>query len=321
MQAAIITAPNTLPVIDEFPNPKVQNTQEQIVTVKASALSNFSKMKSLGKHYTKQDYFPRVAGIDGVGTLADGQLVYFFKTIAPYGSLAAQTLVKQSDLIELPANLAPILAATLANPAMSSYAALTYRAHLQQNEVVLINGATGLAGQLAVKIAYALGARKVVVTGRSPIKLAQIKADAFVASENYDLKTSTGRSGYVQALGSLTSDVSVVLDYLWGPTTTMILQALQQFTRVQQQIRYVEIGSIVQSELVLPAQLLRSQNLSLLGSGIGSVTASDMKKAIAQSFELAVKYNWQLPLQKYSLQQVPKAWQAAGVPRAVITFD
>ena len=72
--------------------------------------------------------------------------------------------------LPLPDGLDDVTAAAIANPGMSSWAAYRERAHLKAGETVLVNGATGTAGRLAVQIAKHLGAKKVIATGRSPTR-------------------------------------------------------------------------------------------------------------------------------------------------------
>jgi NADPH:quinone reductase-like Zn-dependent oxidoreductase len=126
------------------------------------------RARASGAHYSASHSFPFVAGVDGVGRLDDGGRVYFLMPRAPYGAMAEKTVVPSAQCLPVPDDLDDVTAAAIANPAMSSCAALTERAHLKAGEIVLVNGATGAAGQLAVRIAKHLGAAKVIATGRNP---------------------------------------------------------------------------------------------------------------------------------------------------------
>lgn len=173
MKAAIITAAGQVPVYDEFNEPVATEGQE-LIAVSASALSQFSKSRSSGSHYSSSGSFPSVAGADGVGRSAAGRRVYFALPEAPYGALAEKTLVRSKQCIAVPDSLDDATAAALANPGMSAWAALVERAHLQSGETVLVNGATGTAGRIAVQLAKYLGAGKVIGTGRNESELAEL---------------------------------------------------------------------------------------------------------------------------------------------------
>jgi NADPH:quinone reductase-like Zn-dependent oxidoreductase len=135
--------------------------------VSAAALSPLVRGRASGAHYSASHQFPFVAGVDGVGRLDDGRRVYFLMPRAPYGAMAEETVVPSTQFAPVPDGLDDVTAAAIANPAMSSWAALAERARLKTGETVLVNGATGAAGQLAVQIARRLGAARVIATGRN----------------------------------------------------------------------------------------------------------------------------------------------------------
>jgi NADPH:quinone reductase-like Zn-dependent oxidoreductase len=165
MKAGIIKVAGKSPVYGDFNEPAAGEEQE-LITVSASALSQFSKSRSSGSHYSSSGTFPSVAGADGVGRTADGRRVYFVLPEAPYGALAERTLVRSKQCVAVPDGLDDVIAAAIANPGMSAWAALVERAHMRTGETVLVNGATGTAGRLAVQLAKSLGASK--VTQRTP---------------------------------------------------------------------------------------------------------------------------------------------------------
>jgi NADPH:quinone reductase-like Zn-dependent oxidoreductase len=115
-----------------------------------------------------------VVGVDGVGTTHSGQRVYFCMPAAPFGGMAEKTLVPTANCVVLPEDLDDVRAAALANPGMSSVAALKTRADLRRGDTVLVNGATGAAGTLAVQLAKHLGAGKVIATGRDAAALQRV---------------------------------------------------------------------------------------------------------------------------------------------------
>src|SRR5580704_1730448 len=174
MKAAIVTAAGKTPVYGNFEAP-VAKAGEEIISVRASALSQFSKSRASGSHYSSDGGFPAIAGADGVGVTRDGRRVYFVLPEAPFGTLAELCPVSLRRCVELPDSVDDITAAAIANPGMSAWTALVERAHLAAGETVLVNGATGTAGRLAVQLAKHRGAGKVIATGRNVEELEEVR--------------------------------------------------------------------------------------------------------------------------------------------------
>jgi len=315
MKAAIVTKAGTDPIYADFQEPKADETNVKI-NVQAAALSNLTKMRALGKHYSADQTFPIVAGTDGVGTLEDGTRVYFAMPTAPFGALAQQVLVNKNLVIPLPDEIDDITAAAIANPGMSSWVALTSRAKFVAGQTVLINGATGNAGSLAVKIAYHLGAKKVIVTGRNATKLAKLGADEFVA---FDMAAEDGSQKFSQDLAaSFKAGVDVVLDYLWGDSAIAIMTAVAQYGG-HNVTRFVNIGSSSgQRDVDLPAAILRSSAIELLGSGLKSASMPELLSSISGVFKWAAAEKITIPTATYDLSDIETAWKAPLTPRAVV---
>ncbi len=175
MKAAVVTQAGPTPVYSDFDEPAPAEGHV-LIDVEASALSHVTRGRASGTHYSSSASFPFVAGIDGVGRREDGTRVYFFGPREPSGGLAQRTLVAQQQCIAIPEALDAVAAAALAIPGMSSWAALNERARFVAGETVLVNGATGASGRLAVQIAKHLGAAKVIATGRHPQTLSGLEA-------------------------------------------------------------------------------------------------------------------------------------------------
>src|SRR6202789_1499716 len=225
MKAAVVTEAGKAPVYVNFETP-VAKTGEELISVRASALSQFTKSRASGSHYSSDGGFPLVAGADGVGITRDGRRVYFVLPEAPFGALAELCPVEASRCIELPDSLDDVTAAAIANPGMSAWAALAERARLQPGETVLVNGATGGAGRLAVQLAKHLGAGKVIATGRNAAELEEVKklgADIVIPFALGALNRS-GAKDYEKALKQVfASGINVVIDYLWGGSAKMVI--------------------------------------------------------------------------------------------------
>jgi len=313
MKAAVVKGAGATPVYDDFPEPQAANGERRIA-VAAAALSPLTKSRAAGTHYTSAGAFPFVAGVDGVGRLDDGARVYFVLPRAPYGAMAERCVARPEQCVGLPDGLDDVLAAAIANPGMSSWAALTERAKLAAGETVLINGATGSAGRLAVQIAKRLGAGKVIATGRNPRALAGVGADQTIALVE-DQAALEGAFAEPFAAG-----VDVVLDYLWGASAERLLIAAAKAGRGKR-VRFVQIGSVTAPDIVLPSAVLRSTAIELMGSGIGSVPTDRLLAAIGSLFQAAVGGGLEAVTKAVPLSQVEAAWSMPGdAARIVFTI-
>src|SRR5690242_4569549 len=135
MQAAIVRGPGLTPVHADFAEP-VPEAGEARIAVTAAAISPVVKGRASGTHYSAANRFPFVPGLDGVGRLDDGRRVYFILPRAPFGSMAERAVAPAAQCLPLPDDLDDVTAAAIANPGMSSWAALAERARLQPGETV-----------------------------------------------------------------------------------------------------------------------------------------------------------------------------------------
>ncbi len=319
MKAAIVLEAGKPPIYGDFQEPAPLD-EEVLVTVSAAALSNVVKSRASGTHYSSSDQFPFVVGIDGVGCLNDGRRVYFALPRAPFGSMSERTAVPLSQCVPLPDELDDVTAAAIANPGMSSWAALKERAHLVAGEVVLVNGATGAAGRLAVQIAKYLGARKVIATGRNRDvlkSLADLGADVTIPLGDADDVFEDALKEQFSGDG-----IDVVLDYLWGPSAERIIIAGAKAGHDAVPIRFVHIGSVSASNITLPSAALRSSAITLMGSGIGSVPVNRMIAAIGDLLKAAVPGNFQIATRTVPLSDVERVWTTAeSIPRTVFQIS
>jgi len=289
MKAAIVVSPGTNPIFGEFQSP-VQHGGLEVVTVTAAALTNLTKGRASGSHYSSENRYPFVPGVDGVGTLADGRRVYFVMPEAPFGAMAEQTLVDPRRTIPLPDKLDDVAAAALANPGMSCFAALNERARFQAGETVLINGATGAAGIVAVQVAKQLGAGKVIVTGRNVQELEALRSLGADVVVPFDLRpeNAQGIENFEQALRSTFADgLDVIIDYLWGSSARTIIVAVAKAVEDAHPVRFVQVGEASRETVELPAAALRSSAIQIMGSGLKSVPLPNLLESIRKTFDLA----------------------------------
>jgi NADPH:quinone reductase-like Zn-dependent oxidoreductase len=152
---------------------------------------------------------------------------------------------------------------------MSSWVALRRRVPVQPGQSVLILGATGNAGAMAVQVARRLGAGRVVGAGRDAARLhALIPAGA---DDVVQLTSDTRATA--EALAAAAAETDIVLDYLWGEPAQLAITALLTARSDRgRALDWIAIGAIAGPTIELPAAALRSANFRLLGSGQGSVS-------------------------------------------------
>ncbi|MFD6150085.1 zinc-binding alcohol dehydrogenase family protein [Streptomyces sp. NPDC060243] len=270
MRAALVRTFGTPPRCEEVGPPPAPGPGDVLVDVLAAGLHPRVRSAADGSHYTSRGELPLVPGIDGVGRTEEGELLYFVAPDTALGTLAERALVDRRRAVPLPAGTDPLAVAAGMNPAMSSWVALRRRVDFAPGSSVLVLGATGNAGRLAVQVARGLGAARVVGAGRDPHRLGLLDA---LGAEPLDLR---GEEHEVAGrLGAAAGDVDVVLDYLWGaPTERAVPALLTARTDRSRPLTWIQLGSVAGPELTLPSAWLRAGALSFVGSGQGSVTTA-----------------------------------------------
>ncbi len=323
MKAAVIYKPGETPKCVEIPEPIVQNGYETLMSVKAAAIKQFDKVRAGGKHYSanenKQD--AAIIGSDGVGVLADGTRVY---ALGVSGTIAEKSTIMKSRMIKLPDGIDDISAAALPNAVAGSAMALRFRAAMQPGETVLINGATGFTGKIAVQVAKHYGAGRIIVTGRNEQSLQSLFA--LGADEVISLKQDD--ETIIAKIKQIHSNalIDIVIDYLWGHTAELILAALKGKGSFTHKTRFVSIGSITGDKIQLSSEMLRSVDLHLSGSGLGSWSIEEMGKLfseiIPEMFQLAADNKMKVDTEKGSLADIEKLWnmEVPGGKRLVVTM-
>ncbi len=309
MKAAVIYEKGQLPQYTDFPEPVIQNDDEVLVTVKAVAIKHFDKGQAAGKHYASNTNHTggRIIGGDGICLLADGTRVY---GIGTNGMLAQKATIDKNRIVKLPANLDDALAAALPNAIIGAAMGLRFKADIKQGDIVLINGATGFTGRIAVQIAKHYGAKKVIVTGRSNQSLNELLAlgadeTVSVLQEDKQFKEQ------LKAIHEQTP-IDIVIDYLWGNTAEMILACLKGDGSFTNRIRYVSVGSISGDLIQLSAANLRSVDLQLSGSGLGAWTRQQVgllfTDMLPEMFQLAADGKLAANTTTVKLEDIANLW-------------
>jgi NADPH:quinone reductase-like Zn-dependent oxidoreductase len=317
MHAAVVRSFDAPPRYETFQAPEPSGEQEIAVEVLAAGLHPRVRSGASGSHYTSAGVLPLIPGVDGVGRSDDGRLLYFVALDGAFGTMAERTVVDRRRAVVLPddADVAAIAAAM--NPGMSSWVALRRRIAFKAGQRVLVLGATGNAGQMAVQIARFLGAGHVAAAGRDPERLAQLTS--LGADETVSL---TGEPDAVaRALAAAGADVDVVIDYLWGAVTEQAIPAIvKSRTERSKPLWWVQIGSMAGATISLPSAALRAANLQLLGSGQGSLTTAGIVAELPELAEQITAGTFVVDPVSTPLSDVEAAWNAPTAPGQRIVF-
>ena len=314
MKAAIVVEAGRAPVWGDFRDP-VATAGHALVRVTAASISHVTRSRASGSHYSSDGAVDFVAGVDGCGLAQDGRRVYFILPEAPFGAMAESTLVDERRCLPLPDDLGEETAAAMAIPGMSSWAALVERAQLRAGETVLVNGATGASGRLAIQIAKHLGAGRVVATGRRTQAfddLRRLGADATIAlTDDRDALENALKQEFRQG-------IDIVLDYLWGASAETAMVAAAKAGPEAVPIRFVQIGAVSGANITLPSAALRSSALQLMGSGIGSVPLPRMLAALHGVLTAAPAAGFEIATRSVPLADVGEAWTAADAEARIV---
>lgn len=313
MKAAVVTEFDSPPRYQDFRTPVATGPNEMVVDVLGSGLHPRVRSQADGSHYTSTDELPLVPGIDGVGRDADGRLRYFVLGDTTLGAMAEQTVIDARRSVVLPENADPVTIAAGMNPAMSSWLALRRRAEFCAGQRVLVLGATGSAGRLAVQVATLLGAAAVIAAGRDAARLDELPALGATAT------VQLGDPG----LGTLVGNVDVVLDYLWGEPAAQVMTALIT-NRADRSalLTWVQIGSVAGATAPLPSAALRAADLRIVGSGQGSISTDDIVADLPDLAAVLTAGELDVAGRAVPLRDVEKVWAAdSGRARMVLMPD
>ncbi|HEX4806300.1 MAG TPA: zinc-binding dehydrogenase [Conexibacter sp.] len=301
MHAAVLHAYGATPVYEAFEEP-VAGEGREVVQVAAAAVNPVDVRKASGTYLAGPPPLPSVVGTEGVGRLAgDGPRVYFDAPVAPFGAFGERALIDASAAVELPDGIADDVAAALGIAGLAAWLPLTWRSQLQAGETVLVLGATGAVGQLAVQVAKLLGAGRVVAAGRDRAMLeraARLGADATVDMSGLSGEDLT--NAFREAAGG---DVDVVHDPLWGTPAAAAIEALAVGGRL------VQIGQSAGAEATLPSASIRGRQLEIRGYLHFLAPAHMRRDAYRALVAHAAAGHLALELERLPLAQVGDAWE------------
>jgi NADPH:quinone reductase-like Zn-dependent oxidoreductase len=313
MQAAVVNVPGEAPKYQPFPDPELK-VGEALVKVRAAGLHPVVKAIASGAHYASGGQGPAIPGVDGVGTLPDGRRVYFGLVRKPWGTMAEIAAAPVEWTLPLPDGIDDAAAAAVANPGMSAWVSMKYRAELAPGETVLILGATGVAGRLAIQTARLLGAKRVIAAGRNVAALAGADVDAVIG-------LAEPEEAVAEALArEAANGIDVVIDYLWGRPAELTLEALAKGFKAAatHRTRHIEVGQSAGKTIALPAEILRSVDLTIKGSGFGSASLQEIFAAVPELFERAASGKLTIDIDAVPLADVENAWNRVEKGRRIV---
>lgn len=302
MHAAVLHAHGATPVYETFEEP-VAGAGQVVVEVAGASVNPVDVRKASGTFVSGPPPLPSVVGSEGVGRIAgDGRRVYFDAPIAPFGAFAERALVDERDPIELPDAIDDGVAAALGIAGLAAWLPFAWRAQLRPGETVLVLGATGVVGQLAVQAARLLGAGRVVAAGRDAAMLERVRglgADATV-----DLSATPPGAELTAAFRDAAGgELDVVHDPLWGAPAAAAVEALGVGGRL------VQLGQSAGAEATLSSASIRGRHLNVLGYLNFLVPADVRRDAYRTLVEHAVAGRLAVEIERLPLAQVADAWE------------
>lgn len=317
MLAAVVSDVTTPPQYAHFTEPEATPGFVE-VTMLAAGVHQLVRSIAAGAHYSSSDQLPFVPGVDGVALL-HGERVYTGGSPDPFGTLATRTLVPVGWAVPVPNSVPTPLAAAIVNPAMSSWMPLVSRG-LTSGGTVLVLGATGTAGSLAVQIALHLGAGRVIAAGRNAAVLERLAEDPRVTPVSLE----GSRESITAILDGATIDgVDIVLDYLWGPIAEATLDALRatDLRNGGSAVDYVQIGALAGRTISLDAAILRARRITVSGSGGGSIDPALLFAELPKLFQAVADGTLSTEIRVAPLRDVAQAWALDAPGRLVISME
>ncbi len=310
MNAAVVTSFEEPPHYRRFEAPK-PSAGEVLADVLAAGLHPRVRTGAIGRHYTSSGTLPMIPGIDGVGRLPDGKLVYFVAADDVLGTMADKAVVDPRRAVELPDGVDVAKVAAAMNPAMSSWVALRRRVPLKAGQSVLILGATGNAGAMAVQVARRLGAGRVVGAGRDQDRLREL----IHAGADEIVQLTDDADATAKALAAAAAETDIVVDYLWGmPAQQAIPALLTARSDRSRALDWIQIGAVAGPTIELPSVALRSANFRLQGSGQGSVSPRTYLAELPSLVEEITAGKIAVSANEVPLADVEAAWTRRETP-------
>jgi NADPH2:quinone reductase len=299
----VITELGRAPELAERPEPD----GEAIYEITAVSLNPIDVNVGAGRYFAGHPELPYVPGCEGVGRAPDGRRVYLFGDglgVARGGNLAERVAAPADLGIPLPDGASDELAAACGIAGMAGWMPVAWRAPVREDDRVLVLGATGTVGLVAVQAAKLLGAERVVAAGRNPERLgraAELGADATVVLEGDDLAAA-----FKEAAGG--AGPTLIVDTLWGPPAAAAIQSAAPGWRL------VQIGQSAGAEAALASAAIRGKVGEIYGFTDFAVPRDVFREHYLRLVGHAAAGEIAFDIETYPLERVAEAWerQASG---------
>lgn len=313
MRAAVLHEHGVTPRVEEFEEPGAVEPGQIVADVMAAGLNPVDIAIASGNFYGGVPPVPSVVGREGIVRLDGGGLAYFDGSVAPYGSLAERVLVQRDSLIDLPEGLDAAHAVAFGIAGLAAWLALEWRAELQQGETVLVLGATGPVGQIAVQAARLLGAGRVVAAGRNPEGLERARELGSDATVRLGEQDDLARA-FRDAAGG--EGVDVIIDPLWGEPAVAAMQAAAPGARL------VQIGQSAGAEATIPSAAVRGKLLAILGHTNFAAPPDVKRAAYTRMTQHAAAGELTADFEAVPLADASEAWerQQSGPHRKLVVI-
>ena len=272
----------------------------EIVDVMIAGLNPVDLAIASGKFDAGAPPLPYAPGTEGIGRTAGGEIVWFDGAHYPYGSIADKAVITEGAGITLPPGIPPERAIAFGVAGMAAWLSLDWRGQLKDGETVLILGASGSVGQVAVQGARMMGAGRVVGMARSESGQARVRelgADAVIPSGD-DVEELTGLIHEATEGGP-----DLVIDGLWGIPAAAALRTMKP------QGRLVQVGNSAGVEAPVVAGPLRGGLVSILGFRNFWAPREVRVDAFERMCSLAATGDLELEVEVLPLDEIADAWR------------
>lgn len=265
----------------------------ETLEVLAAALNPIDRAVAAGQFYGGHPPLPFVPGCECVGREAGGRIVWTFGGglgLARNGAMAERA-EPGAVVAEVPDGADPALAAALGIAGLAGWMPVAWRAPVRAGDQVLVLGATGTAGQVALQAAKLLGAARVVAAGRNPAGLE--RALELGADEAVGLDGDFGEPTYV-------------FDPLCGEPLERAVAAAAPGARI------VQLGQSAGPTATLPSAAIRGKQLELYGYSNFAVPADTLAEHYRRLVGHALGGEIRLDFDRVGLGDVGDVWGAPG---------